>query len=93
MESSMYRVSCYLSYALTTIIIIICIYNIKWDKKSNYMNEKPKETFDQNMSTDDKIHTFHNITDQVASINKTFTSLLKSGLNVKTAELLNNVNK
>jgi hypothetical protein len=88
----MYRVSSYLLYALTTIIVLICIYNVKWYKKNYYLHEKPKETFDQHMSTDDEIHTFHNITDQVASINKTFTSLLKSGLNVKTAELLNNVN-
>jgi hypothetical protein len=55
-----------------------------------------KEMFRQDNGNDSETKntdTFHNITDQITSINNTFSSILKTGLNIKTSELLNKVNK
>jgi hypothetical protein len=49
---------------------------------------KEKETIQQV-----KPKSFSNITEQIQSINDTFTSLLKTGLQVKTSELVNGLQK
>jgi len=56
-------------------------------------NGNDNKTYDRNFKSIKNTDTFHNITDQITSINNTFSSILKTGLNIKTSELLNKVNK
>jgi len=94
----MFRNCCYFLQAMTVIVLITFLvmnkhlyYKYLFSEHSVVQIKekfKEKETIQQV-----KPKSFSNITEQIQSINDTFTSLLKTGLQVKTSELVNGLQK
>jgi predicted PurR-regulated permease PerM len=90
-----------MSYAMKiftiVIVILFVVVNTQWYTELVSTTQHVQETFSTNNREDlnkiKKANEFHNISEQLSSINNTFSEILKTGLNIKTSELLNNVNK